>query len=116
MLRRLPFSPWHLLLMPLALVFVLPLAQMVLTSFMTAAEINQFPPKLFPTSPHLDGYRALLNESHILRWFANTVLVSAIAVGSHLILCSLAGYGFARLKFAGRGLAFLAVVATVMIP
>lgn len=114
--HRLPFSPWHLLLMPLALIFVLPLVQMVLTSFMSAQEINQFPPKLIPASPHLDGYRALLSESHIIRWFANTVLVSAIAVVSHLILCSLAGYGFARLKFAGRGLAFLAVVATVMIP
>lgn len=116
MLRRLPFSPWHLLLMPLALIFVLPLVQMVLTSFMTAQEINQFPPRFIPTSLHLSGYRTLLAESHIIRWFANTVLVSGIAVISHLILCSLAGYGFARLKFAGRGLAFLAVVATVMIP
>lgn len=116
MLRRLPFSPWHLLLMPLALIFVLPLVQMILTSFMTAQEINQFPPRFIPTSLHLSGYRTLLAESHIIRWFANTVLVSGIAVISHLILCSLAGHGFARLKFAGRGLAFLAVVATVMIP
>jgi multiple sugar transport system permease protein len=114
--RFLPFSPWHLLLMPLALIFVLPLVQMVLTSFMTTQEINQFPPKLIPTSLHLAGYKALLTESHVLRWFANTVLVSTIAVVSHLVLCSLAGYGFARLKFAGRGIAFLAIVATVMIP
>jgi multiple sugar transport system permease protein len=114
--RFLPFSPWHLLLMPLALIFVLPLVQMVLTSFMTTQEINQFPPKLIPTSLHLAGYQALLTESHVLRWFANTVLVSTIAVVSHLVLCSLAGYGFARLKFAGRGIAFLAIVATVMIP
>ncbi|WP_067500381.1 carbohydrate ABC transporter permease [Actinoplanes sp. TFC3] len=113
---RLPFSPWHLLLMPLALIFVLPLVQMVLTSFMTTAEINQFPPKVIPAGLHLTGYTQLLRESHILRWFANTVLVSAIAVVSHLVLCSLAGYGFARLKFAGRGLAFLAIVATVMVP
>jgi multiple sugar transport system permease protein len=114
--RYLPFSAWHLLLMPLALIFVLPLVQMVLTSFMSTAEINQFPPKLIPTSLHFEGYRALLTESHVLRWFANTVLVSTIAVVSHLVLCSLAGYGFARLKFAGRGVAFLAIVATVMIP
>jgi multiple sugar transport system permease protein len=90
--------------------------QMVLTSFMTAQEINQFPPRLIPTSLHLSGYTTLFAESHILRWFANTVLVSAVAVGSHLVLCSLAGYGFARLKFAGRGLAFLLVIATVMVP
>jgi len=114
--RWLPFSGWHLLLMPLALIFVLPLVQMVLTSFMTTAEINQFPPKLIPTSLHLAGYKALLTESHVVRWFINTVIVSTIAVVSHLVLCSLAGYGFARLKFAGRGIAFLLIVATVMIP
>jgi multiple sugar transport system permease protein len=114
--RVLPFSAWHLLLMPLALIFVLPLVQMVLTSFMSTAEINQFPPKLIPTSLHLEGYRALFAQTPVLRWFANTVIVSTIAVVSHLVLCSLAGYGFARLRFVGRGVAFLAVVATVMIP
>jgi multiple sugar transport system permease protein len=116
MRRKLPFSPWHLLLMPLALIFVLPLVQMVLTSFMSSAEINQFPPRLIPTSLHFEGYRALLTETPALRWFGNTVLVSAVAVLAHLILCSTAGYGFARLKFAGRGVAFLIIVATVMIP
>jgi multiple sugar transport system permease protein len=113
---RLPFSGWHLLLMPLALIFVLPLVQMVLTSFMSSAEINQFPPKLIPSSLHLEGYRALLTETPILRWFGNTVLVSTVSVVAHLVLCSAAGYGFARLKFAGRGVAFLVIIATVMIP
>jgi multiple sugar transport system permease protein len=115
-LSSLPFSPWHLLLMPLALIFVLPLVQMVLTSFMSSAEINQFPPKLIPSSLHLEGYRHLFSETHALRWFANTVIVSGIAVVAHLVLCSMAGYGFARLKFAGRGLAFVLILATVMIP
>jgi multiple sugar transport system permease protein len=114
--RRLPFSPWHLLLMPMALVFALPLVQMVLTSFMSTKEINRFPPKVIPSSLHLEGYRVLLSQSHILRWFGNTVLVSTVAVVAHLALCSMAGYGFARLRFAGRGLAFFAVMATVMIP
>jgi len=113
---KLPFSPWHLLLMPLALIFVLPLVQMVLTSFMSSAEINQFPPKLIPTSFHLEGYRHLFSETKALRWFVNTVIVSGIAVVAHLVLCSMAGYGFARLKFAGRGLAFVLILATVMIP
>jgi len=113
---KLPFSPWHLLLMPLALIFVLPLVQMVLTSFMSSAEINQFPPKLIPTSFHLEGYRHLFSETKALRWFLNTVIVSGIAVVAHLVLCSMAGYGFARLKFAGRGLAFVLILATVMIP
>jgi multiple sugar transport system permease protein len=102
--------------MPLALIFVLPLVQMVLTSFMSSAEINQFPPKLIPTSFHLEGYRHLFSETKALRWFVNTVIVSGIAVVAHLVFCSMAGYGFARLKFAGRGLAFVLILATVMIP
>ncbi|GAA4246107.1 carbohydrate ABC transporter permease [Dactylosporangium darangshiense] len=114
--RILPFSPWHLLLMPTALLFVLPLVHMVLTSFMTEREINRFPPRFIPSGLHLEGYRKLFAESHILEWLGNTVFVSAVSVVSHLVLCSAAGYGFARLRFAGRGLAFAAVLATVMIP
>jgi multiple sugar transport system permease protein len=114
--RRLPFSPWHLLLMPLSLIFALPLAQMVLTSFMTAADINRFPPRLIPTELSLAGYHALFAESHILRWLLNTVVVAAISIVGHLVLCSLAGYGFARLRFPGRTLGFFAMVATVMVP
>jgi multiple sugar transport system permease protein len=114
--RLLPFSPWHLLLMPLSLVFALPLVQMVLTSFMTAADINRFPPRLIPTQLSLAGYHALFAESHILRWLLNTIVVAAISIVGHLLLCSLAGYGFARLRFPGRTLGFFAMVATVMVP
>ena len=35
---------------------------------------------------------------------------------SNIVLCSLAGYGFARLKFAGRSIGFLMILATIMIP
>jgi len=114
--RRLPFSPWHLLLMPVALVFVLPLVQMVLTSFMSDADINRFPPQLIPTSLHLAGYVGLFTEAPILRWLLNTVIVSTISIVAHLVLCSMAGYGFARLKFPGRSFGFFAIVATIMIP
>jgi multiple sugar transport system permease protein len=114
--RLLPFSPWHLLLMPLSLVFVLPLAQMVLTSFMTSADINRFPPRFMPTRLSVTGYRTLFAESEILRWLLNTIIVAGISIVGHLVLCSLAGYGFARLKFPGRTLGFFAMVATVMVP
>ncbi|GLZ02408.1 carbohydrate ABC transporter permease [Actinoplanes sp. NBRC 103695] len=114
--RLLPFSPWHLLLMPLSLVFVFPLVQMVLTSFMTSADINRFPPRLIPATLSLDGYRELFAQSNILQWLLNTVIVSTASIAGHMILCSLAGYGFARLRFAGRTPAFFAIIATVMVP
>ncbi len=112
----LPFSPWHLLLMPVALIFALPLVQMVLTSFMTDADINSFPPKFLPRSLNLGGYAGFFTDTPAARWLLNTTIVATISVVSHLILCSLAGYGYARLKFRGRSLGFFAIVGTIMIP
>jgi multiple sugar transport system permease protein len=102
--------------MPVALLFVLPLVQMIFTSFMSDADINQFPPKFFSTDLHVSGYAGLFSQSHILRWLLNTILVAAISVVAHLVLCSMAGYGFARLRFPGRSMGFFLMVATVMIP
>jgi len=112
----LPFSGWHLVLAPTALLFLLPLAQMVLASFMPDTDINRFPPRFLPSRISFEGYSGLFTGSPVLRWLMNTVIVAAAAVVSHLVLCSLAGYGFARLKFPGRNVGFFAVLATIMIP
>lgn len=114
--RVLPFSAWHLLLMPTALLFALPLAWMILSSFMPESDINHFPPRFWPSRISFAGYTGLFRDSDILRWLVNSAVVSTIAVGSHLVLCSLAGYGFARLRFAGRGMTFFLIVATIMVP
>lgn len=114
--RWLPFSGWHLFLMPLALVFATPLVQMILTSLKSDADIRKYPPDILPTHPTLDGFIGLFTESDVVRWIANSVIVACSAVVGQLILCSLAGYGFARLKFAGRTIGFVTVIATMMIP
>jgi multiple sugar transport system permease protein len=64
----------------------------------------------------VSGYVHLFQQAPVLRWLLNSAIVSVIGVGSHLVLCSLAGYGFARLKFAGRSIGFFLMVATIMIP
>lgn len=107
---------WHLLLVPVALLFALPFVQMFLSALTPASELNKFPPRFFPSRLTLDGFARLFTQSDVLLWLWNTVLVSAVAVSAHIVLCSLAGYGFARLKFPGRDLGFFAIVATIMIP
>lgn len=114
--RLLPFSGWHLLLMPTALLFALPLAWMILTSFMPTSDIDRFPPRFWPSRISFAGYTGLFEKSDILHWLLNTSIVATVAVTSHLVLCSLAGYGFARLRFVGRGTMFFLLVATIMVP
>jgi multiple sugar transport system permease protein len=51
--RRLPFSPWHLVLIPATIVLILPFAWMLITSVETPAEALHFPPIL---TPHVIGW------------------------------------------------------------
>lgn len=113
---RLPFSAWHLVLLPVALLFLLPFVQMVLAAFSPAKDLVTFPPPFIPSRLTLEGFAELFERTDIVRWFANSVVVSVVAISANLVLCSLAGYGFARMRFLGRGAGFLAVMATIMIP
>jgi len=113
--RRRP-SLWHLVLAPIAVLFAIPFVQMFLTSVTPAEDINKFPRDFLPSALTLDGYARLFATSDILLWLGNTAIVSTIAIISHIVLCSLAGYGFARLTFRGRTFGFLAIIGTIMIP
>ncbi|MFI8990798.1 ABC transporter permease subunit [Streptomyces antimycoticus] len=113
---RLPFSPWHLLLAPLALLFAVPLIWLGLSSVMSDAEINRFPPALWPSGIHLGGYRFVLGNAMFPRWFANSLIVSAVAVVSNLLLGTLGGYAFARMRFGGSRALLVLMLATMAIP
>jgi multiple sugar transport system permease protein len=108
-------SGWHLVLIPVALVMAAPLIWMAITSLSTLAETRHFPPRL-PSSLHWHGYVQAWQESPFARWLINSTIVSATCVVSNLVLCSLAGYAFARLRFPGNRIAFFAILATLMVP
>jgi len=113
--RRRP-SGWHLVLLPISILFAIPFVQMFMASVSPAAELIQFPPPFIPSRIDFGGFVGLFTTTDVLLWLSNTIIVSAASVTSHLILCSLAGYGFARLKFRGRTAGIFLIIATIMIP
>jgi len=108
-------SPWHFVLLPLALVMLTPLLWMVVTAVSTPAEARQFPPQL-PSSVQWSNFTDVWTTSPFGRWLVNTAIVSGVVVLSNLVLCSLAGYAFARIRFRGSGLTFMVLLATLMVP
>jgi multiple sugar transport system permease protein len=110
------FSPWHLILLPIALVMILPLVWMVVTSLQTLNETRHYPPTLVPSTLQWRNYTEVLQHTGFTRWFVNTTIVTTVVVIGNLILCSLAGYAFARIKFFGRDVAFVLILATLMVP
>ena len=114
--RRFLFSAWHLVLIPLAIVMLIPMIWMIITSFETLNETRHFPPILIPSSIQWQNYTDVLQQAPFARWFMNTLIVTVVVVAGNLLFCSLAGYAFARIKFFGRDVVFILVLATLMIP
>jgi multiple sugar transport system permease protein len=113
---RFLFSAWHLVLFPLAILMIVPMIWMLITSVETLGETRHFPPILVPNGIRWQNYTAVLQQAPFARWFLNTLVVTVVVVAGNLLFCSLAGYAFARIKFFGRDVAFILVLATLMIP
>jgi multiple sugar transport system permease protein len=114
--RRLPFSGWHFFLLPLALVMMFPLVWMVATSIETPAVAGRFPPVLIPHTFDWHNYPNAFRTAPFGRWFLNTTVVTLTIVFFDLVLASLAGYAFARLRFFGKEVLFIVFLATLMVP
>jgi len=113
---RLPFSPWHLVLIPASIVLIFPFAWLLITSLETPAEALHFPPILTPHHLVFSNYPQALQAAPFGRFFINSAVVALVTVISNLVICSLAGYAFARYRFLGRGLLFALMMTTLMVP
>jgi multiple sugar transport system permease protein len=113
---RLPFSRWHLVLIPATIVLIFPFVWLIVTSVETPAEALHFPPILIPRHLHFANYPNALAAAPFGRFFLNSTVVALVTVACNLVLCSLAGYAFARLRFFGRGALFIVIMATLMVP
>jgi multiple sugar transport system permease protein len=106
----------HLCLVALTVLTLFPLLWMMSVSLMSAEEAARFPPPLWPARPTLEHYRLLFARLEIGRYAWNSALIAgAITLGS-LVLNALAGYAFAKLRFAGREQLFQTLLAAMVIP
>jgi multiple sugar transport system permease protein len=87
---RLPFSPWHLILVPLTVIMLFPLLWMLVTSIELPGEARHFPPILIPQGIHWQNYPNALKAAPFVRFLLNSSIVSITVVISNLIFCSLA--------------------------
>ncbi len=113
---RLPFSPWHLVLVPATLVLIFPFFWLLITSVETLPEALHFPPVLIPHKLSFANYPDALNSAPFGHFFINSTVVAVLTVLCNLVLCSLAGYAFARFRFLGRTALFAVIMATLMVP
>jgi multiple sugar transport system permease protein len=97
------------------LLWLVPVAWMILSSFKPEGEILTRTPDLWPRDFTLVNYQTIFKRP-ILKWFANSLIVAFGGTLLTLFVSATAGYAFARFRFKGRGALFTLLIATLMVP
>ena len=102
-----------------ALLLLLPLFWMALTSFKQSSDVFSDPPKWIPFlhfAPTAQAYREVWTQVSFGRYTLNSILIALCVTVGQVVTSSLAAYAFARLRFPGRDAIFLAYLGTLMVP
>ncbi|MBU6260224.1 MAG: carbohydrate ABC transporter permease [Burkholderiales bacterium] len=104
------------LLAGLACVSLFPLLWMLSVSFMPAGASSALPVPLLPHAPTLDNYRILFGRVGMGRYVLNSLGIALAATAISVAFNVMAGYAFAKLRFAGRDAIFKTLLAALVIP
>jgi len=95
---------------------LLPLLWMISASLMPTGEASAVPPRWLPSTPTLAHYRELFTRLDLARAFLNSLGIAVVTTVVSVTLNALAGYGFARFRFAGRDRIFALLLLALVIP
>ncbi len=107
---------WYIMLAMVVVITLAPLAWMLTTSLKPESEIITTEIRWLPENPTLEHFTAIFEMYPMARWMFNSLFTATMATILVLILNSLAGYAFARLRFRGRNILFLIVLSMLFVP
>ncbi|MEP9383319.1 carbohydrate ABC transporter permease [Nocardioides sp. KR10-350] len=104
------------LLALMAVPFVFPTWWMITSSFKPMSEIVGTPPTMWPhtftVQPYLDAFRT----QPLARQYWNSVYIGVVVTAGTIVICSMAGYALARIRFRFANVVFLVLLTGVMVP
>lgn len=99
-----------------ALIILLPLLYAVSIAFMPSGELFTTELNLFPKNPTLDNFKNAITQVPLMRFILNSFIIASCITVGQIISCSLAAFAFSFLEFKGKGILFMIVMATMMVP
>lgn len=95
---------------------IFPFVWQLIMSVSTNFEIQAVPVHLLPETPQWHNYADVFTTLPFLKQLSASVVITAIRTLGQLVLCSIAGYAFARLRFPFKGALLALVLAILMVP
>ncbi|WP_407343213.1 carbohydrate ABC transporter permease [Pengzhenrongella phosphoraccumulans] len=100
-----------------ALLIVVPLVWIFLTSFKTDFDAINTPASPWPNPFVTDAYQTLSSgQQPIFRWFLNSLAAASLQTVLILVTASMGAFALARMDFRGKRVVFGAIIATLLVP
>lgn len=108
----------HIMLWVVCAAAIAPFLFLLTTSFKTLDNAMAYPPQWIPDPFRWQNYPEVLSsdKTDFLLWTRNTLIIAVLGVGGTVFSSALVAYGFAKIKFKGRGFLFAVMLATMMVP
>jgi multiple sugar transport system permease protein len=116
MRRRFTAIILHVALVAIALLTALPLVWMFSASLMPTGDASTFPPPFWPRAVTWQHYADLFSRMNMARYLTNSFVLATSVTLLSLLLNSMAGYAFAKLRFPGRDRVFRGLLLALVIP
>lgn len=100
----------------LAFVVLLPLLYAVSIAFMPSGELFTMDLNLVPQNPTFSNFKDAMTNVPLLRFILNSFIMAGCITLGQIVTCSLAAFAFSFLDFKGKGVLFMIVMATMMVP
>ena len=114
--RRISQVVLYVLLVLGAFVALMPMLWMLSASVMPTGEASMYPPRLLPSSVTFSHYGDLFTRLNLGRYLFNSALIAFTVTAISLVINSMAGYAFAKLRFRGRDRAFRILSLGLVLP
>ena len=109
-------AAWYLALVGLSIPFVFPFLWMISSSFKNSTEMFAFPPTLIPETLRWRNFVQVFEYQPFAQQYFNSVYIAALVTIATILVSSMAGYAFARIRFRFSTLIFFLMLTALMMP
>ena len=114
--RRMAQIILYALLIVGALIALVPMLWMLSASLMPTGEASTYPPHLLPSRITFAHYADLFTRLNLGRYLLNSSFIAVTVTAISLVVNSMAGYAFAKLRFRGRDRTFRLLSLGLVLP
>jgi ABC-type glycerol-3-phosphate transport system permease component len=99
-----------------AAIFLIPFYWLLISSLRPANRIFADAGDFLPAGPTLQNFETLFNNTPVVTWFTNSVILAAGSAIGSMVVVTMAAYALARVKFPFRNTIFVSILASQMLP